>query len=626
MLKNSWKNKPTGKRRIGAATIEFKLDDDFLADSGESEPDDTEAYTDEDLVDNEMEEADFYKDAAEDESDYFEDDESGYEEFSDEEDLELNDAEVYDDYSDRELADEETELYDETDDAGLYDEEYEDQDLELHDDDLEETADDEDEAAYDEEYDGYDDDEDLEYADDDDEDFEYADDEDDAAVADEDYMMSDDEMLVLEDLAPKVTRSKGHAAAAVAPVEVADYNEDDELSDLDFGFNGEFNTDFDDNYDISNELIADLENQNNEFMDEAPSTPPVKPTAKAVPAAKTVSAAPTTRVAASGTPRALPATTLTAPVKARPVVKPPSVGVSAGSEKAKQGLAETALADEVTEDIILDDFGFEDDASVEMMTEETGADEISFDEITFADDEYFDDVEDGMEPEDGEMLEDSEIFEDNDVFSEVEMLNEVLEDVEPVEALTPMEITLDAEALEPQEAEPPASKSISIGKTKIETTKDQVSEIQRQAEINQQRIAKVLSQTVKIAPLAPPPPPPNVQNRRQHNRIQASILVDYVGADDNGDSCQGMGVVIDISISGLQLQTPRELTGTHVKIYATDFNDNIMEIMGTVRQSRQKDNVYLNGISFESTENDTIKFITNLVRIFNARKYSTPSE
>ena len=312
-----------------------------------------------------------------------------------------------------------------------------------------------------------------------------------------------------------------------------------------------------------------------------------------------------------------------------------------------------AAPEEALEDIVLDDIGFEDDTPIEMVMDEAVADDIAFDEIAFTDDEeYVDDVEDGMELEEAEMLEEPEMLEeaemleaddaledidmldDPDALDEVEMLDEVLEEVEPAEPVEPaetipaMEITLDEDALDLLEDEPVAGKNVSIGKTKTEVTKDQISEIQRQAEINQQRIAEVLSQTVKVAPAATPPapPPPDVQNRRQHNRIQASILVDYISTDDEGDSSQGMGVVLDISISGLQLQTPRELVGTHVKVYATDFNDNIMEILGIVRQSRQKDNVYLNGIAFESTENDTIKFITNLVRIFNARKYTKPGE
>lgn len=151
-----------------------------------------------------------------------------------------------------------------------------------------------------------------------------------------------------------------------------------------------------------------------------------------------------------------------------------------------------------------------------------------------------------------------------------------------------------------------------------------VADAGQRTEMNKKRIDEVISQTVQITPEAAPKqatPPPAGPNRRQHNRIQASILVNYISTDEDGDGAQGMGVVLDISISGLQLQTPRPMVGTHIKLFATDFNDTMMQIDGIIRQSRQKGAVYLNGISFESSENTTIKFITNLVRMFNARRF-----
>lgn len=651
MLKSSWKNKPASKTRIGAATIEFKLDDeDFGADFATSGTDAAGAEAGENPADLDLElqnadlyvvpaEADYLTDNADADAELaLEADESDlYGEFSGAEAAELDGIDlrniaVYDNEYELEPATEEAELYDETgeiDELGLAGQEmvslepYDDESptAGLYMDSQAYSADDEGGLAEDPDSRYYED-EAFTVADDDaeytatDEVLEYADD-------DDDYVISAENILSLENQRPRIPAGKEFASAAVAPVKVVDYHEDDELDVFDFG--SEFDFDFDSkfdledynaNFDITDNPIAEIEKPANNFEDEF--------------TAKTGSIADDAYILPDEPP--LPAAKAVAAAKRKPIAaEAPPIEMEDDAATFESGLGAAELEEALAVDIVLDGLDFAADAPIEMAAyEDDGAD--------------FGAAEDSMELEEAKVLEDINMLADNAMLADVEVLAEALEGAKPlpltdisltdedmlearaVESLPLTDNALAAEApLEVREAEPLPDINVSVDETVPETAQDPLSEIQRQAEINQQRIAEMLSHTTKVTATSLSLPR-SVQNRRQHNRVPAFILVNYVSSDNDGDSSQGMGVVLDISISGLQLHTPRELAGRHVKLYATDFNDNIMEITGVICQTHQDNSVYFNGISFDSSENDTIKFITNLVRIFNARKYTKLGE
>lgn len=565
MLRNTAKKKPA--KKIGAATIEFSMDDDDMLEMGDSE-----LYNDAEDELEENEEADndemMYDDDIEDLSMYYDSDDALYADGE----LNLDESALYEDDA-AELSSAE---YYADDEDGEYEDEYADDEAEYEtytaeDDDAEYAEYDDEEEAYDEG--AYEEDE-VEYADDeelyDDEYTKFADEEDD----------DDDGLIDLEMTAamPKQpARKPARAKQAPAAKEI-------EFDDDDFEF------DLEDLEPVPRTVSPKTQAANEiEFVDDD-----------------------LDEIMELDTPVPLPVR------KPRPF---------------EEEIAE--LTDEDLEDDDYD-FDFEDgnfDLSESFVEDdETGAE---FDEDEQEIEDELPEEPDDFEPELDDDLPELPPLQREQVAAKAPSIGRpsVTVSKEPTVGKPRMPL---AEA-RPKTKPPAENASKFVQETaepvielvhEPEPPKDKMSEILRQAKINQQRIAEVLSNTVTLAPQSTTPqePPPNVANRRQHARIQASILVDYVSSDDDGDSSQGMGVVLDISISGLKLQTPRALAGNHIVVFATDFNDNVMEIKGSVRQSYQKENIWMNGISFDSPENDTIKFITNLVRIFNSRKYMKSGE
>ena len=120
--------------------------------------------------------------------------------------------------------------------------------------------------------------------------------------------------------------------------------------------------------------------------------------------------------------------------------------------------------------------------------------------------------------------------------------------------------------------------------------------------------------------------------RRKHPRIKVYYPISYVCTDKKGNIVQqNMGVVLNISQSGILIETADSVFSKYVTLISVDLKENIIEIKGKVAYCKKnKAKKYRVGISFEGTHAQNIRFVKTLIRSYYYNKdeyrYSSSSE
>ena len=111
--------------------------------------------------------------------------------------------------------------------------------------------------------------------------------------------------------------------------------------------------------------------------------------------------------------------------------------------------------------------------------------------------------------------------------------------------------------------------------------------------------------------------------RRQYPRVKISNLVSYVGKRASGEIIeQSMGKALNVSQSGIFIETPQMIFSEFISLMSIDPNNNLVEITGEVIYSTSyKAGTFGIGIRFEGIHTEHIQFITKLIKVFNIRKY-----
>ena len=113
-----------------------------------------------------------------------------------------------------------------------------------------------------------------------------------------------------------------------------------------------------------------------------------------------------------------------------------------------------------------------------------------------------------------------------------------------------------------------------------------------------------------------------MEEKRMYARVGTVNLISYLVLDDLGNKLsQGMGAALNISPTGLLLQTTQTIDSERISLLSNDIENNLIEIIGKVIYSREiKAGNFETGIYFQGTTRENIQFVKNLVRVFHARK------
>lgn len=111
-------------------------------------------------------------------------------------------------------------------------------------------------------------------------------------------------------------------------------------------------------------------------------------------------------------------------------------------------------------------------------------------------------------------------------------------------------------------------------------------------------------------------------DRRKFPRVDVYSSISYVCVDDKGNLIdQHMGVALNISQTGLLLETGHQLDTNFISLMFVDLDNNLAEIEGEIVYSQPVDSGRCqNGIQFRGSHTDNIEFAQKLIRAYHYRK------
>jgi len=114
--------------------------------------------------------------------------------------------------------------------------------------------------------------------------------------------------------------------------------------------------------------------------------------------------------------------------------------------------------------------------------------------------------------------------------------------------------------------------------------------------------------------------------KRKYPRVKIFNTISYVGLDENGTVLeQNIGVVLDISQSGILIESIQEVESAYLSLMASDQKNRLIEIKGKIAYCRKTESgKFRIGITLQGTQDDIIRFVKELIRVYHYRKKYHP--
>lgn len=110
-------------------------------------------------------------------------------------------------------------------------------------------------------------------------------------------------------------------------------------------------------------------------------------------------------------------------------------------------------------------------------------------------------------------------------------------------------------------------------------------------------------------------------NKRKHERVDALNLLSYVSIDSDGKEWnQGMGRTLNISESGLQLETNEPIQTKYILLISIGIEDELVDIKGKVVYTNRGDaDMFETGIEFIEVKQNAMAVLKKYIKEFNKR-------
>ena len=110
--------------------------------------------------------------------------------------------------------------------------------------------------------------------------------------------------------------------------------------------------------------------------------------------------------------------------------------------------------------------------------------------------------------------------------------------------------------------------------------------------------------------------------RRIYPRVKTCNLISYMALRENGEILDlGMGRALNISQTGIFLETSRLVLSESISLMSVDLDNNLIEIKGQVIYSETNESGMVgNGIRLLGEHHENIGFATRLIKVFHVRK------
>lgn len=112
------------------------------------------------------------------------------------------------------------------------------------------------------------------------------------------------------------------------------------------------------------------------------------------------------------------------------------------------------------------------------------------------------------------------------------------------------------------------------------------------------------------------------EEKRKHSRIDSLNLLNYIFSDQSGDgSTQGMGRTLNVSESGILLETHTPIDIGSIISLTIGFEEDVVDIKGRVVYTKQNEKAMSeSGIEFFDVDSNAKEILKKYITAFNARQ------
>ena len=116
----------------------------------------------------------------------------------------------------------------------------------------------------------------------------------------------------------------------------------------------------------------------------------------------------------------------------------------------------------------------------------------------------------------------------------------------------------------------------------------------------------------------------DTEDRRKHVRVETGNLISYESIDkDDKIVSNCMGKALNVSRSGILLETSHLIEAEYVSLRTFDLDNNLIKLKGQLIYCRKTDSGwYQAGIRFVGSEQQTAKFAVKLIKLYHHRKHN----
>lgn len=112
-----------------------------------------------------------------------------------------------------------------------------------------------------------------------------------------------------------------------------------------------------------------------------------------------------------------------------------------------------------------------------------------------------------------------------------------------------------------------------------------------------------------------------IEEKRKHFRIDSMHLLNYLYFGENDDEAtQGMGRTLNVSESGILLETHTPIEENTVVSLTIGFEEDVVDIKGrVVYKKKNAEGLYESGIEFFDVDDEAQKVLKQYIALFNAK-------
>ena len=112
-----------------------------------------------------------------------------------------------------------------------------------------------------------------------------------------------------------------------------------------------------------------------------------------------------------------------------------------------------------------------------------------------------------------------------------------------------------------------------------------------------------------------------IEEKRKHSRIDSTHLLNYYYDESEDEATQGMGRTLNVSESGILLETHAPIDEKHTVSLTIGFEEEVVDIKGHVIYTQKNPKgMFESGIEFFDVDATAQKILRQYIAAFNARE------